>query len=94
MEVPRESAPSKSRFSATTSETAFTSANATARCSAQPEVMEETPAPGIPRRLIDRLGKRCVEACKKIGHRGTGTFEFLYENGQFAAYRNEHPSAG
>ena len=45
--------------------------------------MEETPAPGIPRRLIDRLGKRCVEACKKIGYRGTGTFEFLYENGQF-----------
>ena len=47
------------------------------------KVMEETPAPGIPRRLIDRLGKRCVEACKKIGYRGTGTFEFLYENGQF-----------
>ena len=46
------------------------------------KVMEETPAPGIPRRLID-LGKRCVEACKKIGYRGTGTFEFLYENGQF-----------
>lgn len=47
------------------------------------KVMEEMPAPGIPRRLIDRLGKRCVEACKKIGYRGTGTFEFLYENGQF-----------
>ncbi len=47
------------------------------------KVREETPAPGIPRRLIDRLGKRCVEACKKIGYRGTGTFEFLYENGQF-----------
>lgn len=47
------------------------------------KVMEETPAPGIPHRLIDRLGKRCVEACKKIGYRGTGTFEFLYENGQF-----------
>ena len=47
------------------------------------KVMEETPAPGIPRPLIDRLGKRCVEACKKIGYRGTGTFEFLYENGQF-----------
>lgn len=47
------------------------------------KVIEEAPAPGIARRLIDRLGKRCVEACKRIGYRGAGTFEFLYENEQF-----------
>ena len=47
------------------------------------KVMEEAPAPGIPRRLIDRLGRRCVDACRKIGYRGAGTFEFLYENGEF-----------
>ena len=47
------------------------------------KVIEEAPAPGIPRRMIDRIGDRCVAACKKIGYRGAGTFEFLYENGEF-----------
>ncbi|TXJ08363.1 MAG: acetyl-CoA carboxylase biotin carboxylase subunit [Alicycliphilus sp.] len=47
------------------------------------KVIEETPAPGIPRKLIERIGDRCVAACKKIGYRGAGTFEFLYENGEF-----------
>ena len=47
------------------------------------KVIEESPAPGIPRRLIERIGDRCVAACKKIGYRGAGTFEFLYENGEF-----------
>ena len=47
------------------------------------KVIEEAPAPGIARRLIDKLGLRCVEACKKINYRGAGTFEFLYENGEF-----------
>ena len=47
------------------------------------KVIEEAPAPGIARRLIDKLGLRCVEACKKIAYRGAGTFEFLYENGEF-----------
>ncbi|MCG5031296.1 acetyl-CoA carboxylase biotin carboxylase subunit [Mesosutterella sp. OilRF-GAM-744-9] len=47
------------------------------------KIMEEAPAIGIPRRVIDRLGKRCVEACRRIGYRGAGTFEFLYENGSF-----------
>ena len=46
-------------------------------------VIEESPAPGIPRRLIERIGDRCVTACKKIGYRNAGTFEFLYENGEF-----------
>jgi len=47
------------------------------------KVIEEAPAPGIPRKLIDKIGERCVAACKKIGYRGAGTFEFLYENGEF-----------
>src|SRR5690606_21963810 len=47
------------------------------------KVIEEAPAPHIPRRLIERVGTRCVEACRKIGYRGAGTFEFLYENGEF-----------
>ena len=47
------------------------------------KVIEEAPAPGIARRLIERIGERCVAACKKIGYRGAGTFEFLYENGEF-----------
>jgi acetyl-CoA carboxylase, biotin carboxylase subunit len=47
------------------------------------KVIEEAPAPGIPRRIIERIGDRCAEACRKIGYRGAGTFEFLYENGEF-----------
>ena len=47
------------------------------------KVLEEAPAPGIPRKLVEKVGERCVEACKRIGYRGAGTFEFLYENEQF-----------
>ncbi len=47
------------------------------------KILEEAPAPGIARKLIERLGERCVAACKKIGYRGAGTFEFLYEDGEF-----------
>ena len=47
------------------------------------KVIEEGPAPGIARRLIERIGDRCVAACKRIGYRGAGTFEFLYEDGEF-----------
>jgi acetyl-CoA carboxylase, biotin carboxylase subunit len=47
------------------------------------KIIEEAPAPGIPRKLIEKIGDRCVAACKKIGYRGAGTFEFLYENGEF-----------
>jgi acetyl-CoA carboxylase biotin carboxylase subunit len=47
------------------------------------KVIEEAPAPGIPRKLIEKIGERCVAACKKMGYRGAGTFEFLYENGEF-----------
>ncbi|HVL57168.1 MAG TPA: acetyl-CoA carboxylase biotin carboxylase subunit [Burkholderiaceae bacterium] len=47
------------------------------------KVIEEAPAPGIARRLIDRIGARCVDACKKIGYRSAGTMEFLFENNEF-----------
>ncbi len=47
------------------------------------KVIEEAPAPGIARKLIEKVGDRCVAACKKIGYRGAGTFEFLYEDGEF-----------
>ena len=47
------------------------------------KIMEEAPAPDIPARLRVRVGERCVEACRKIGYRGAGTFEFLYDNGEF-----------
>ncbi|MCM5678722.1 acetyl-CoA carboxylase biotin carboxylase subunit [Schlegelella sp. S2-27] len=47
------------------------------------KIIEEAPAPGIPRRVIEKIGARCADACRKIGYRGAGTFEFLYENGEF-----------
>ena len=47
------------------------------------KIIEEAPAPHIPRRLIERIGERCAEACRKMQYRGAGTFEFLYENGEF-----------
>ena len=47
------------------------------------KVIEEAPSPGIPRRIIEKIGDRCAAACKKIGYRGAGTFEFLFENGEF-----------
>jgi acetyl-CoA carboxylase biotin carboxylase subunit len=47
------------------------------------KIIEEAPAPGIPRRIIEKIGARCADACRKIGYRGAGTFEFLYENGEF-----------
>ena len=47
------------------------------------KVVEEAPAPGIDRDLIARIGARCAEACRQLGYRGVGTFEFLYEDGAF-----------
>jgi len=47
------------------------------------KVLEEAPAPGVDRKLIAAVGERCAEACRTIGYRGAGTFEFLYENGEF-----------
>jgi len=47
------------------------------------KIIEEAPAPGIPPRLLTRIGDRCAEACRKIGYRGAGTFEFLYQDDEF-----------
>lgn len=47
------------------------------------KVVEEAPAPGITEAQRREIGERCAAACRTIGYRGAGTFEFLYENGQF-----------
>ncbi len=47
------------------------------------KVIEEAPAPGISDEQRQRIGARCAQACIDIGYRGAGTFEFLYENGEF-----------
>ncbi len=47
------------------------------------KVIEEAPAPGITEKQRNRIGERCAQACKDIGYRSAGTFEFLYENGEF-----------
>jgi len=47
------------------------------------KVVEEAPAPGITEEVRNKIGERCAEACRQIGYRGAGTFEFLYENGEF-----------
>jgi len=47
------------------------------------KVVEEAPAPELPEKLRHKIGERCAEACRKIGYRGAGTFEFLYQDGEF-----------
>jgi acetyl-CoA carboxylase biotin carboxylase subunit len=47
------------------------------------KVVEEAPAPGISAAQREQIGKVCVDACVRIGYRGAGTFEFLFENGKF-----------
>jgi len=47
------------------------------------KIIEEAPAPELTPKQRERIGERCAEACRKIGYRGAGTFEFLYENGEF-----------
>ena len=47
------------------------------------KVIEEAPAPGISEEKRQRMGKRCVQACKELGYLGAGTFEFLYQDGEF-----------
>lgn len=47
------------------------------------KIIEESPAPGISAEVRARMGQICVEACQRIGYRGAGTFEFLYEKGHF-----------
>jgi acetyl-CoA carboxylase biotin carboxylase subunit len=47
------------------------------------KVVEEAPAPGVTPEMRDRMGKICADACVRIGYRGAGTFEFLYQDGEF-----------
>jgi acetyl-CoA carboxylase biotin carboxylase subunit len=47
------------------------------------KVVEEAPAPGITPEMRAKIGERCCQACIEIGYRGAGTFEFLFENGEF-----------
>ncbi len=47
------------------------------------KIIEEAPSPLLATRLRDKIGERCAEACRKIKYHGVGTFEFLYENGEF-----------
>lgn len=47
------------------------------------KVLEEAPAPGLSEEQRKFIGERCAQACVDIGYRGAGTFEFLYENGEF-----------
>lgn len=47
------------------------------------KVVEEAPAPGITDAMRKTIGERCARACVEINYRGAGTFEFLYENGEF-----------
>lgn len=47
------------------------------------KILEEAPAPGISEKKRKLIGQLCVKACKKIGYRGAGTFEFLYQDGEF-----------
>ena len=47
------------------------------------KIIEEAPAPGITAEQRKRIGEACADACRRIGYRGAGTFEFLFENGEF-----------
>jgi acetyl-CoA carboxylase, biotin carboxylase subunit len=47
------------------------------------KIMEEAPAPELTSKQRARIGERCIEACRKIGYRGAGTFEYLYEESEF-----------
>lgn len=47
------------------------------------KIIEEAPAMGITDKQRKRIGEKCIKACKQLGYRGAGTFEFLYQDGEF-----------
>jgi acetyl-CoA carboxylase biotin carboxylase subunit len=47
------------------------------------KVIEEAPASELTPKQRERIGERCVDACRRIGYRGAGTFEFLFEKDEF-----------
>ena len=47
------------------------------------KVIEEAPAPGITEKVRRQIGERCVQACRQVDYRNAGTFEFLYQDGEF-----------
>ena len=47
------------------------------------KVVEEAPAPGITEEQRNFIGERCAQACRDMGYLGAGTFEFLFERGEF-----------
>jgi acetyl-CoA carboxylase biotin carboxylase subunit len=47
------------------------------------KVLEESPAPGIKPEQRAKIGERCVQACRNLGYRNAGTFEFLFQDGEF-----------
>lgn len=47
------------------------------------KVLEEAPAPGLPEEARAEILEACVNACKSMQYRGAGTFEFLFEDGEF-----------
>ena len=47
------------------------------------KVIEEAPAPGLTPKQRKQMGERCVDACRTVGYRSAGTFEFLYQDNEF-----------
>ena len=47
------------------------------------KVIEEAPAPGLTAEIRKQMTELVVSACKEINYIGAGTFEFLYQDGEF-----------
>jgi acetyl-CoA carboxylase biotin carboxylase subunit len=47
------------------------------------KILEEAPSPALKKEERDNISKIIVKAVKKLGYLGAGTFEMLYEKGEF-----------